>query len=127
MTITSTNLTSPFFEIPSLVPHLVIRIRQIQMPVGALLRQHHHPDDTSRGAIPLDRLLECLLDKRYGFGFLHSFLPVGVAVTINVCGTGTTNRIRLLVQGAAERNVVHLTTVAGIPAGNNEAGTVEIQ
>lgn len=97
------------------------------MPVGALLSQHYHPDDTSRGAVPLDRLLERLLDKCHGFRLIHAFLPVGVAETINVRGSRTANRIGLLVQGAAERDVVHLTTVAGVPASDNEAGAVGIR
>jgi len=101
----------------------VIRIRQIQVPVRALGRQHHHANDTTRAAIPLDRLLQRLLHKPHSIGLLHALPPVGVAETVDVCRARTADRVRLLVEGSAEGDAVDLAAVTLVPACDDEAGS----
>lgn len=68
-----------------LVSHLVLAIRQVQVPVRTLGREHHHANDTTRAAVPPDRLLERTLDKVHSLCLLHALLPVIVAVAVDVC------------------------------------------
>lgn len=109
---------------PSSVTLLVVGVREVQVPVGPLLREHHHADDAARAAVPLDRLLQRALDKVDRLGLLHAFPPVRVAVAVDVRRPGPANGVRLLVQRAAQRDRVYLSAVALVPARDDEAGPV---
>lgn len=123
----SLSLTHPFSTshqpriTTSLVPHTVVRVRQVQVPIRALLRQHHHPDDTAGAAVPLDGLPQRALNERHGLVLLHALPPVRVAVTVDVRRAGPADRVGLLVQGAAEGDGVDLAAEALVPAGDDEA------
>lgn len=67
------------------MPDLVIRVGEIQVPVGALGRQHHHANHASRAAIPLDSLPESPLDEGDRLLLVHALLPVRVAEAVDVC------------------------------------------
>lgn len=110
------------YRSPLLVPHLVLRVRQIQMPVGALGRQHHHANDTARAAVPPDGLLQGALDEVDGLGLLHALFPVGVAVSVDVGRARAADGVRALVQRTSKRDAVNLAAVALVPACDNEAG-----
>lgn len=75
----------------------VLCIWEIQMSVRTLRRQNHHADHTTRATIPLDCLSQSTLDEADGLFLVHSFLPVGIAVSVDVGRTGSSNGIRLLV------------------------------
>lgn len=81
-----------------LVPHLVLAIRQVQVPVRTLGREDHHANDTTRAAVPPDRLLERALDELHRLRFFHALLPVVIAVTIDICRSGPADRVGALVQ-----------------------------
>lgn len=108
-----------------LVPHLVLAIWQVQVPIRTLGREHNHADDTTRATVPPDSLLQRALDKVHRLRFLHTLLPVVVAVTVDVCRTGPADRVRTLVQRATQGNAVYLTTMTLVPSSNNETGAVK--
>lgn len=112
---------------PLLMPYLIARVRQVQVPIRSLGRQYHHAYNTTRAAIPPDGLLQRVLDEVYCLLLLHALLPVCVAVTVDVGGTGAANRVGLFVQRAAQRDAVDLATVALVPACDDETGTTKKQ
>lgn len=107
-----------------LMPHLITRVRQVQVPIRPLGRQHHHANDTARAAIPPDSLLQRILDEVNCLLLLHTLLPVRVAVAIDVGGARTSDRVGLFVQGTAQGNAVYLATVALVPACDDKSGTI---
>lgn len=108
-----------------LVPHLIVLVGQIQVPIGALLGEDDHADNTARAAVPLDGLAQGALDKIDGLVFLHILLPISIAVAVDVGRAGAADRIRLLVQRAAQGNLVNLATMPLVPAGDDEAGAAK--
>lgn len=111
-------------EARSLMPDLVVFVWEIQVPIRPLGRQHHHAYHAARAAVPLDGLAQRRLHKLHGIGLLHALLPVRVAEAVDVRRARAADRVRLLVQRAAERDAVYLASVAVIPASNDEAGSV---
>lgn len=103
------------------MPHLITRVRQVQVSIRTLSRQYHHADHTARAAIPPNSLLQRFLDKVHCLLLLHALSPVGVTVTVDIGGTGTADGIRLFVQRPAQGNAVDLSAVALVPARDNEA------
>lgn len=87
---------TPFSD-EGLVLDRVALIREVQMPVGALGRQHDHANDAAGATVPLDGLRQRALDKLDGVRLLHSLSPVRVTVSVDVGRTRTANRICLLV------------------------------
>jgi hypothetical protein len=91
------------------------------MPVRTLLCQHDHTDDTARASIPLDSFLQSALDEVDRIFLLHTLLPVGIAVTVNVCRTRTADGICLLVQRASQGDRVDLAAMSLVPASDDES------
>jgi hypothetical protein len=99
-------------------------IRQVQMPDCALPRQHDHPDDTARATVPLDGLLQRLLDELDALVLAHVVLPVRIAEAVDVRRSGSADRIGLLVQRAAEWDTVDGATGSFVVSGKNYSCTV---
>lgn len=106
-----------------LMPHCIVGVGEVQVSVRSLLGENNHTDDTTRTTIPLDSLPQSSLDKVDCIILLHTLSPVGITVTVDVSRSGTTNGVRLLVKGTAQRNGVDLTTKSLIPASNNQTST----
>lgn len=67
------------------------------MPVGALLGEDDHADDTTRAAVPLDSLGQRTLHEVDGVGLLHALFPVRITVSVDVRRTGPADGVGLLV------------------------------
>ena len=88
--------------------------------------QHHHADDPSRAAVPLDGLLESALDKGDPLLFRHVLLPVRVTVAVYVGRARAADRVRLLVERAAEGDGVNLPAVPVVVTCDDDAGAEEM-
>ena len=63
----------------------VVLVWEVQVALCAIGRQHHHTDYTTRASVPLDGLSERALDELDALLLCHALLPVGVAVSVDVC------------------------------------------
>lgn len=59
-------------------------VRQIQMSLRPLRRQHNHPDDTTRATIPLDRFPQSPLCELDALLLRHAFLPIRVTEAVDI-------------------------------------------
>ena len=103
---------------------LIFSIGHVKMPHSTLRRQDDHADNTTRTAVPLDRLLQRSFHEIHALFLVHVFSPVGIAVAVDVRRTGTADGVCLLVKRAAERNGVDLASVAAVVACDDHTSTV---
>lgn len=62
----------------------VVGVRQVQVPHSTLFGQHHHTDDTTGAAIPLDGLLQGTAHKVDTLCLRHVLFPVRIGITVDV-------------------------------------------
>ncbi len=106
------------------MPDRVLLVGKVQVPVGALLCQDHHADDAAGAAVPLDGLPQGALDEVDGLLLLHALLPIRVTVAVDVGRARAADRVRLLVQGAAEGHRVDLSAVPLVPSRDDKTGAI---
>ena len=97
-------------------------VGQIQVSLSTLGRQDDHANDTTRASVPFDGLPQRPLDERNALFLAHAFLPVGVAVSVDVRRSRACNSVRLFVQGAAEGYRVYLAAMSLVPACDDDTG-----